>query len=471
MMRCIASPKGRGFGPALGSSSLLRVRIVMSLWLLLSLALGLGAMAARLEAQAPDDVLSDDTAETQAIPGAGELAEGDAEGMDQVDIYLHTIDVGNMIYDNFGHTAIRVVDHRNGTDLVYNWGMFSFDDGPVTFALDFYKGHLIYRLGVYPFRAVLRGYEHDTRTVWEDKINLNAEEKAILLKRLAWNNKPENRPYSYQYFFDNCSTRPRNYIDEALGGDLNELYSNTLSNKTFRDFVMEGYQSDPGMDVLLDFGMNSNLDRFATSWETMFHPLYLRSLLLEYSANKRVLLSDGHVLVERKRPDAYPKLAYSLLLLVGGLPLIPLAILMFLQQNREEPSRLLYRLFGLISSIWLGFGAFFGFLMAISWAVSEHLDLHHNASMMLFWPTDIYVFGLAFGILIKGRPVRFHPGGWYFARIYLIAHIVVSLLLPCLRILGVIAQNVDRVSVYLLPPYLAILLMLLRVGVKPKQTM
>lgn len=389
------------------------------------------------------------------------------EEMAQIEIYLHTIDVGNMIYDNFGHTAIRVIDHRNGSDIVYNWGQFSFQD-PVVFAFDFYKGHLNYSLGAYQFSGALRAYERDSRTVWEDRINFKPMEKAIFLKRLAWNNRPEHREYAYQYFFDNCATRPRDYLNEALGGVLFERYEKALSSKTFRDFVRDGYQSDPGMDVLLDFGMNSNLDRFATSWETMFHPLYLRSLLLEYSKGERPLLSDGHVLVQRQRPDAYPKLAYSLILLVGGLPFIPLAIGLFMQQKKAEPSRILYRLFGALASVWLGSGALFGFLMALSWAISEHLDLHHNATLFLFWPIDIFAFALALMILFKGRPLELGRGAYTFARVYLLVHIIVSLLLPCLRMLGLIVQDVDRVSVFLLPPYLVILLKLYRVGLRQK---
>ncbi|MBC7532811.1 MAG: DUF4105 domain-containing protein [Oligoflexus sp.] len=392
-----------------------------------------------------------------------------ANDMDQVDIYLHTIDVGHMVYDNFGHTAIRVVDHRKYSDMVYNWGTFSFDDGPVTFAFNFYKGHLTYTLSVYPFANAMRIYKYDSRTVWEDKLTLTPAQKETLLKRLEWNARPENRGYSYQYFFDNCSTRPRNYIDEALGGVLKEQYSEVISNKTFRDFVMDGYESNPGMDVLLDFGMNSNLDRFATAWETMFHPLYLRSVLLEYSKDKSPLLTGGHTLVEHPRPDAYPKLAYSFMLIFGGVPLIPLVFGLFFQQKKAEPSRLLYRSFGALASLWLGFGALWGFVMALSWAISDHLDLHHNANQLLFWPIDVFAFILALMIFIKARPLKLSPVAWNFARAYLLVHIIVSILMPCLRAFGVIEQNVNRVSVFLLPPYVAILLMIFRVGIRREE--
>jgi hypothetical protein len=391
-----------------------------------------------------------------------------ANDMDQVDVYLHTIDVGNMVYDNFGHTALRIVDHRNYSDFVYNWGTFTFGN-PIVFAFDFYKGHLFYKVDAYPYAAALRMYRRDTRTVWEDKLLLSPSEKETLLARIAWNMRPENREYSYQYFFDNCSTRPRDYINEALGGALETQFSGSLSKMTFRDFVISGYESDPGMDVLLDFGMNSRIDRLATVWETMFHPLYLRSVLLEYSNDHRPLLQVGTLLHERPKPDTYPKLAYSFMLIFGGVPLIPIVFFLFLQQKRAQPSRLLYRLFGGLSSLWLSFGAFWGFMMALSWAMSGHLDLHHNANMLLMWPVDVFAFVIAFMIFIKAQPLRLSPKLYTFTRLYFLLHILVSISMPCLRMLGIIEQNVNRVSVFLLPPYVVILLLIFRVGLRPKQ--
>ncbi|RYZ58167.1 MAG: DUF4105 domain-containing protein [Proteobacteria bacterium] len=378
-----------------------------------------------------------------AMAQEAETVNSLANDMDQVDIYLHTIDVGNMVYDNFGHTAIRVVDHRNYSDLVYNWGTFTFGN-PIVFAFDFYKGHLLYALAAYPYAAAVRMYRHDTRTVWEDKLILSPSEKETLLARLAWNMRPENREYSYQYFFDNCSTRPRDYINEALGGALETQFSSSVSKMTFRDFVISGYESDPGMDVLLDFGMNSR-------------------------NNVRPLLQVGTVLHERPKPDTYPKLAYSFLLIFGGVPLIPIVFFLFLQQKRENPSKVLYRFFGGLSSLWLGFGAFWGFMMALSWAMSGHQDLHHNANMLLMWPIDVFAFVIAFMIFIKGQPLKLSPKLYTFTRLYCLLHILVSISMPCLRMLGIIEQNVNRVSVFLLPPYVVILLLIFRVGLRPKQ--
>ncbi len=407
-------------------------------------------------------------AEAPPAPAVSSVSAPADEEMDKVEFYLHTIDIGNLVYNNFGHTALRVVDHRNYTDTVYNWGIFEMDD-PLTFSINFYRGILRYKLGLVPFHAALRGYQREQRTVWEDRLLLTPAEKRRLLEKLEWNARPENREYSYQYFFDNCSTRPRDYIDYALGGALKERYSQVLSKMTFRDFVREGYQYDPGMDVLLDFGMNSNLDRFATQWETAFHPLYLRALLIDYSQAQKPLIEEGHKLVEAPRPSSYPNFAYSMLLILGGLPIIPIGLGFFLQQKKTRISPWLYRAFGLLASAWFLFGGFWGFMMTLSWLVSGHQDLHHNANQLLFWPIDLIAFAWAFWIFVRGRALEVSPRGWLFVRSYLLLHLITGLLLPALYMFGAITQNVARVSVFLLPPYVALLLILYRVGFRQRQ--
>lgn len=396
-----------------------------------------------------------------------DVTEADPD-MDKVEIYLHTVNIGNMVYDNFGHTAIRVVDKRDFTDKVYNWGIFDFGESPTAFAVEFYKGNLNYKLGTYSNTHAMRIYTSDTRMVWEDQLVLSDLEKTRLLNRLAWNRRPENQYYNYQYFFDNCSTRPRDYLDEALGGDLKARYERVLSPMTFRDFVREGYQYTPGFDVLLDFGMNSNLDRNATMWETGFHPVNLRGVLKDYSEKERPLLANSRVIYEHKMPPAYPRLAYSFILLFGGVPLIPLGLWLFFQQDKVRPSKLLFRLFGGLSSIWLGIGGFFGFLMTFSWIFSGHTDLHHNANQLAFWPTDLIVWFLAFMIFVRGRPYDLSPKVYYFYRVYLMAHILVAVSLPVVSLFGLITQDVSRVSIYLLPPYVVILLLMFRVGIRNK---
>jgi hypothetical protein len=386
---------------------------------------------------------------------------------DQVDVYLHTVDIGNLIYSNFGHTALRVHDKVSGRDLVFNWGIFSFKD-PITFGLQFYKGILNYQLGIYPYRSVMDSYEAEGRKVWEEKIYLTRDQKVKLFERLIWNSKPENRTYAYQYFFDNCSTRIRDYLDEAMGGIVKSKTRMNHAPQTFRDMVYEGYSYTPGMDFFLDIAMNSNIDRLMTLWERMFHPLYMRDVFMQTQNEGQPMLSGARVLVEFPRPESYPGLSFMLVLVVFGVPLSLLCIAFFMRNKLIHFLPIIYRAFAAVSLPLLGFGALIGFLMPVTWLVSEHKDLHHNANMLLFWPFDVILLVWAFALLIQGRGWQLPVKGTLFLRRYVLAHMIGTLLMPVLRILGMIEQDVNREIVWVLPPYLVILFLLWRVGTEVK---
>ena len=55
----------------------------------------------------------------------------------------------NELYVAFGHSAIRVYDPALQLDLAFNYGVFDFDQP--NFYLNFARGYLYYKLGVYPY--------------------------------------------------------------------------------------------------------------------------------------------------------------------------------------------------------------------------------------------------------------------------------------------------------------------------------
>lgn len=56
----------------------------------------------------------------------------------------------------------------------------------------------------------------------EQELNLSAEEKRQLYDALYINALPQNRGgYRYNYFYDNCATRPRDMVEKFTDGKLN----------------------------------------------------------------------------------------------------------------------------------------------------------------------------------------------------------------------------------------------------------
>ena len=100
--------------------------------------------------------------------------------MSGVYFYLITVDVGDMVWDNFGHTALRVYDENTNTDTVFNWGVFDVSGGVGAFSWNFFKGIMNYRLATNTPSQEFAVYREQQRTVWQDKLNLSNPQKEIL---------------------------------------------------------------------------------------------------------------------------------------------------------------------------------------------------------------------------------------------------------------------------------------------------
>ena len=100
------------------------------------------------------------------------------------------------------------------------------------------------------------------------------DEKRNLQKALAENLKPENKVYRYNYFYDNCSTRPRDIIERSLNGKV-EWADREDYKPTFREMVRECNRNHDwsrfGNDILLGLKADFKTDRI----EQEFLPMNL----------------------------------------------------------------------------------------------------------------------------------------------------------------------------------------------------
>ncbi|MDR1699150.1 MAG: DUF4105 domain-containing protein [Prevotellaceae bacterium] len=184
-------------------------------------------------------------------------------------ISLLTCAPGEEVYAKFGHTAIRVNDAANGIDEVFNYGIFDFSSD--SFLYRFIKGETDYMLGTTSFDYLVWEYENRHSAVVEQVLNLTEEEKQNLFDALIVNSLPENRVYRYNYFFDNCSTRPRLMVEQAVGN----IFYQELNNNTKNSFRNEIYRL-VGKNTWLGFGIDlligSEADLPFESKESLFLP-------------------------------------------------------------------------------------------------------------------------------------------------------------------------------------------------------
>lgn len=218
----------------------------------------------------PQAIQAQAMVQKQAVPPATE---------DSIRFSLLTCGAGEEIYSLFGHTAIRYENFTRGIDAVFNYGIFSFNTP--NFILRFTLGETDYQLGVTSYKQFAYEYTWTGRDVWQQTLNLNAEEKKKLLALLEENYLPQNRIYRYNFFYDNCATRPRDQIERAVQGTL-EYADDMTSFQTgisFRDIVHQYTIGHSWARFGIDLCLGSQADKDITRRQMMFAPFYLKDFL------------------------------------------------------------------------------------------------------------------------------------------------------------------------------------------------
>ncbi|MEZ5491213.1 MAG: DUF4105 domain-containing protein [Gammaproteobacteria bacterium] len=439
--------------------SLLQLAVLM-------LALGTG-LAGSAALEAVDDI------DSAALPA----------DFGRVHFYLITVDAGNNVWDNFGHTALRVIDENNNTDTVYNWGLFDASGGVVQFSFNFFRGIMNYQLGTSSPGAEFGAYRQQQRSVWQDAINLNNRQKETLYKRLLWNVRPENIVYPYHYFFDNCTTRVRDYLDEALEGKISAATGSTTDN-TFRDLVTYHYRSAPLIEFSVDLLMNANIDRPVTQWEEMFLPLSLRARLMTLPSDVAVagrqqpLLSDSVVIAEFPTPQAGANPYY-----VAGTLLLAPALFLFLLLRKVSMSYfathsritlnapgLSFRLLGLVGLVVSLFSGIYGCLMLGGWFFSDHMDLYKNVNLLLCWPADLLGVVVAGRWFIQARPWPLTHNSAPFINYYMLARLVSVVAYAVIAVFNLAPQSTMTFLLTVTPGLFLLILLVWIVGFEPAKS-
>ena len=212
-----------------------------------------------------------------------------AQRADSIRISLLTCASGGEIYSLFGHTAIRYENFTRNIDAVFNYGMFNFNAPQLHSPLRFGRDGLPVRS--YQLRALCSRIQLPGRDVWQQTLNLTPDEKEHLFNLLQENYRPENREYRYNFFYDNCATRPRDQIEKAIDGSL-QYADNMTDNDTgisFRDLLHKYSEGHPWSRFGMDMCMGSEADKPINRRLMMFVPFYVQ----EYFNTAQIINKEG----------------------------------------------------------------------------------------------------------------------------------------------------------------------------------
>ena len=330
-------------------------------------------------------------------------------------ISLLTCSPGEELYSTFGHSALRIVDSATGTDIVYNFGVFDFQDPD--FYLKFVQGKLLYYLDQQAFQDFTYGYQYEGRQVSEQVLNITGNRKTALQQYLFMKVRPENRSYKYDFLFDNCTTRLRDLIFNALPEDRKVICVARPAEQTFRKHLHQ-YLDANGKDwakLGIDILLGRRLDRIMNDRDAMFLPDYLEIGLDGSKVNGQPVVAEKTVLLPRRiKPVPITGVPQSLMIL--GL----LAGLFTFFSFRSQPifegitkttDFILFLITGLL-----------GILLLLMWTATDHQICRDNMNLLWALPTNLpaaffihsgrawskkYFRGIAWlsGILILGWPV------------------------------------------------------------------
>lgn len=304
---------------------------------------------------------------------------------------------GKSLYETWGHTAIRVWDPASDIDQVYNYGTFDFDQPG--FYLKFMRGRLDYRLASTSFERFDRAYRYLERPLIEQTLDLDPADRQALFDFLVWNDAPGRREYRYDFFFDNCSTRPRDVVERVLGDRL--TWNAPDPERSFRELLDPGLAHRPWADFGIDVALGRGTDRTATPREAMFLPFRLRDALdraqLLTGTGARPLVSRTDTLFwiegagEERTAVSWPLILTTLLFLAG------LALTL---ASRGNAVRKVQPLFDALVFLLVGFA---GLVFTLLWVATDHASTESNWQLLWAWPTHLALVSTA--LRTSGRTV------------------------------------------------------------------
>ena len=244
----------------------------------------------------------------------------------EVKVSVLTCSPGEEVYSLYGHTALRCLNTSTGEDLVFNYGLFDFNTPNFTWR--FVLGETDYWVGCTYYSDFVREYELRGSGVVEQVLDLTDAEATTLFMLLRENINPKNRVYRYRYLDNNCTTKVRDIILEALKGNGTVIYKgNAEPAVSYREALNVPAEGNPWYAFGINLLLGADVDKTPSREAMQFLPgNFLKDLDCAYilgpDGTERKLVAEKNILLKEsgKRSAArnnFTPFNASLLLLLG----------------------------------------------------------------------------------------------------------------------------------------------------------
>jgi hypothetical protein len=233
----------------------------------------------------------------------------------------------------------------------------------------------------------------DKRKVVEQTLLLTADEKKQIFNQLYTNALPQNRNYPYDFFWDNCATRPRNVIENVLGKRL-QYHNDSCGferGKTMHDMLRLYVHDRPWVDFGFDLILGLPCEVPATPRNQTFLPDYMEKLFACATVDGKPFVTQEKVVLDY--PPPIIKTPVTPMNLTTAIMILGL-LLMFFERRRQTH-------FYVFDSVLFLIAGFFGLLFIAFWAFTTHYSLPENLNMLWLIPSHFIV---AFFLMRRNKP-------------------------------------------------------------------
>ena len=305
------------------------------------------------------------------------------------EVSILTIGPGFVLNDAFGHSAIRIKDPLQNIDLIFDYGRYDFQ--AKGFYLNFAKGKLDYEIGWTYSEDFISNYKLQQRRVTAQIINLTLKEKQNLFEGLQTNIQPQNKSYSYDFFYNNCATKIKDVLVDTSNKNISFLTPENFEQLSFRELIRSHVPQNSWGGLGIDAALGSVIDRLASVEEHLFLPKYLDEILkhskFDPEATKLVLRSEVLNQTQKSKPSTF---WWSPLVILGLVSITIIGMTYYDWTSKSRNKFLDALLFFTTGSI--------GILILFLWFATDHTATAYN-----------YNFLWAFGFNLLMLPTVLKP--------------------------------------------------------------
>jgi hypothetical protein len=328
-----------------------------------------------------------------------------------IEVTLMTFGLGQEVFERFGHNALWIHDPSRGTDIAYNWGLFSFRQPH--FLQRFLTGDTKYWMGGEPAQLMIEQYQSLGRPITLQRLNMTSAQKLALRDFIEWNALEENRYYRYDYFRDNCSTRLRDALDHALGGALRAATDTIITPFTYRRESVRLTDGDRPIQTGIDIALGRPADVPLTMWESFFIPMRMRDairgLTLPIGPNgaRVALVAEERHIAPFPGTSLVPELTTAprlvwRLLFVGVVLAAMFAGIRIMAMSRRGAAWG----FAFLASAWSLLCGVIGVIIVLAWTMTRHVFWGWNENLFQVSPLSLLLVVLVPLALLRGRATR-----------------------------------------------------------------